>query len=206
MNYYSQIGQDRFVDQYFKAKEHGVFVDLGAHDGVSSSNSYFFERERKWTGLCVEPGIDEYKKLVAARSSQCLNACVSNYNGTAEFTYVEGYANMLSGLSEAYGAQHRRRVEQEVAQHGGKISKIQVDVFTLQTILDRYGISAIDYCSIDTEGAELSILESIDFSRTSIRLFTIENNYGDTKVRDFLASKGYRLLTRLRWDDVFEKC
>jgi hypothetical protein len=47
--YYSQVGQDRFIhENYFKELKGGVFVDIGAHNGISYSNTYFFEKELNW--------------------------------------------------------------------------------------------------------------------------------------------------------------
>ena len=41
--YYSQYGQDKFLTEFlFKNKKNGIFVDIGANDGISFSNSYFF--------------------------------------------------------------------------------------------------------------------------------------------------------------------
>ena len=55
VSYYSQLGQDRFLNEnYFKNKLTGTFVDIGAHDGNTYSNSKFFEN-LGWSGLCVEP-------------------------------------------------------------------------------------------------------------------------------------------------------
>lgn len=205
MEYYSQIGQDKFVDEFLKRKEYGTFVDIGAHDGKSCSNTYFLEKERKWTGICIEPGINEFKNLQKIRKSININACVSDYDGISEFTYIEGYSNMLSGLSENYNSSHENRIFNEIDRHGGKISKIDMDVFKLQTILDKYNILDIDYCSIDTEGAELSIIKSIDFNKTKIKIFTIENNYNDSEINDLLLENNYILYKKLNWDDVFIK-
>lgn len=203
--YYSQIGQDKFVDEFFNKKLNGTFVDIGAHDGESSSNSLFLEKHRKWSGLCIEPGPDEYKKLEENRTSINVNCCVSDYDGESEFTYIKGYSNMLSGLSENYNNAHSARIDNEINSYGGKIEKIIMPVFKLQTLLDKHEILDIDYCSIDTEGTEYNIVTSIDFSKTNIKMFSIENNYNDNKIQLYLESKGYYLLTKLQWDDIFVK-
>ena len=44
--YFSQEDQDEWVDKYLKQKINGIFVQVGAVDGVSFSNNFFFERER----------------------------------------------------------------------------------------------------------------------------------------------------------------
>jgi len=205
MEYYSQIGQDKFVDDYLNSKMNGVFVDIGAHDGKSCSNTLFFELFRNWTGICVEPGPQEFLKLDNLRKSINVNACISDYDGESEFTYIEGYANMLSGLSEDYNNQHQNRINDEINTYGGEIKKIKSPVFKLQTLLDKYNILDIDYCSIDTEGSEFNIISSIDFDKTNIKIFSIENNYGDNTIKNFLEDKGYILYTKIRWDDIFIK-
>lgn len=63
--FYSQAGQDVWVLQKI-AK--GFFVDVGAHDGVESSNTYALELAG-WRGVCVEPS-DAYNKLIEVR--KCL--------------------------------------------------------------------------------------------------------------------------------------
>ena len=65
MNSKSQIGQDRILDeQIFKGKQNGVFIEVGAFNGVSGSNTYFFEKERGWKGMLIEPHSLNYKDMV----------------------------------------------------------------------------------------------------------------------------------------------
>jgi FkbM family methyltransferase len=205
MRYYSQLGQDKFVDDFLNKKENGVFVDIGAHDGISCSNSLFFEEFRNWTGICVEPGIEEFKKLNSFRKSLNINACISDYDGESEFTYIEGYSNMLSGLSETYDKKHLSRIDSEINSFGGKKSNIKIKVFKLQTIFDMNNINDIDFCSIDTEGSEFNIIKSIDFNKTNIKMFSIENNYQTTEIKDYLEERGYYLHCKIQWDDIFIK-
>lgn len=201
--YTSQLGQDIFVDEYFNSKTNGVFVDIGAHDGKSGSNTYFLEKTRKWKGICVEPGINEFKELDKNRNCITINSCVSDYDGESEFTYLEGHTNMLSGLSESYDERHKTRIKNEIEMYGGKANIINMPVFKLQTILDKHQLYDIDYCSLDTEGSELNILKSIDFKKTKIKLFSIENNFGENIFEEYLKNFGFELLTKLQWDDIF---
>ena len=94
MKYHSQYKQDFWVDQLLEQKEHGVFLDIGANDGVTISNSYFFEKERKWEGICVEPIADVYEKLDRSRNCHKINACVSDKNGKEVFFRIEGHSEM----------------------------------------------------------------------------------------------------------------
>jgi FkbM family methyltransferase len=203
--YNSQIGQDKFIDEYFDKKEGLTFLDIGAHDGVSISNTFFLEKERKWKGICVEAQPSEFQKLKSNRNCTCVNVAVSDYNGETDFIYVEGYANMLSGISDDYNLSHMQRIRNEVSTYGGAINTIKVPVRTLQSILDEHNTHKIDFCSIDTEGSEFNIIKSIDFDKTEIKVFIIENNYGEKTIEEFLVEKGYYLYKKIEWDDVFVK-
>jgi FkbM family methyltransferase len=205
MKYYSQLGQDKFIDEYLNEKQNGFFIEIGAHDGMSCSNTLFFEEFRNWTGICIEPGPEEFKKLNENRKSINLNCCISDYDGESEYTYIEGYSMMLSGLSESYNESHQNRINNEVNHYGGNINRIKMLVHKLQTILEKNNITEVDYCSIDTEGSEFNIIKSIDYDKSNIKIFSIENNYGDTEIKDFLESKGYTLYKKIQWDDIFIK-
>lgn len=205
MKYYSQIQQDKIIDEYLKYKENGFFIEIGANDGISGSNTAFFEKFRNWKGICIEPAPNEFKSLTENRTSININACVSNYNGESNFICIDGYSMMLSGLLENYNQAHINRINSEVHQHGGTVKQLKVPVKTLQSILDEHLITEVDYCSIDTEGSEFEIVSSIDYDKTNIKIFSIENNYGETKIQEFLKTKGYSLAMKIQWDDIFIK-
>ena len=54
---FSQQGQDMFLDRViFKSRvRNGFFIEAGADDLLKDSNTLFFELERDWTGILVEP-------------------------------------------------------------------------------------------------------------------------------------------------------
>lgn len=205
IKYYSQLGQDKFIDDYLDHKESGIFLDIGASNGIKYSNSLFFEQSRNWSGICIEPGLKEFEELNKIRKSININACISDYDGVAKYLHIEGYAMELSGLVDDYDERHKQRIVSEIEKHGGNANQVTSNVFKLQTILDKHNLYDIDYCSIDTEGSEFNIVKSIDYDKTNIHLFSIENNYGDTEIQKYLETKGYSLLTKLHFDDIFVK-
>jgi FkbM family methyltransferase len=151
--------------------------------------------------MCIEAQPSEFEKLKSNRNCICVNVAVSNFEGETDFTYVEGYANMLSGISDDYNKTHMERIKGEVNHYGGKINTIKLPVKKLQTVLDEHNMLNIDFCSIDTEGSELNIIKSIDFNKTNIKVFIIENNYKETNIQEYLESKGYSLHKKLEWDE-----
>ncbi|NCA74621.1 MAG: FkbM family methyltransferase [Gammaproteobacteria bacterium] len=199
--YSSQYGQDKFVAEHvFPGKEEGVFVDVGANDGVTLSNSYFFETKRRWTGLCVEPLPDVFRKLQERRpKSFCENVCIANIEGTLDFAKVDG-VDALSGIAEKMDNRQKRRIVKEK----GRVEMLRLPALRLQTLLERYGIDRIDFLSVDTEGAELDVVRSIDFERTSVGVLCIENNSGRRDVRRHLERNGFAYyLTLGDLDDLY---
>lgn len=202
--YYSQYQQDAWLNEYFfKNKKSGVFVDIGAHDGVTLSNTCFFEKELGWTGICVEPLSGVFEELKANRGCICIKGCIAPTSGKAQFLKIIGDQDnvmaleMLSGLLHAYDVNHLQRIDKAITQQNGKKETIEVDCFKLNDLLDQYKIYHIDYLSIDTEGGELDILKSIDYQKYLIDIIEVENNYNNEEFANFLNSKGYVLVGRL---------
>ena len=64
---FSQLGQDLAVVEFYKGKEGGYFVEVGASDGIELSNSFLLETKYKWKGICCEPIPLRFQKLVVNR-------------------------------------------------------------------------------------------------------------------------------------------
>lgn len=190
--YYSQCNQDKFVyENYFHSLTNGTFVDIGAHNGITYSNSFFFENELGWRGLCVEPNPEVFDELKKNRSCISVNGCVTNKSGPGKFLMVTGYAEMLSGLIDKFDPQHIERIKSEIAAHGGTCKVIDVNCYLLNDLLEMYGVPHINFLSIDTEGGEFDIIQSIDYNRFKIDVITLEDNYGDGRFIPFLREKGF---------------
>jgi FkbM family methyltransferase len=194
MQSFSQHGQDTFVyEMFFKDRnDKGIFVDVGAYDGVTFSNSLFFEQHLKWFGICIEPLPDAFEKLRRSRTAVCLNCAVSDHDGTGVFVDVDmpNFGKMFSGLRSEFD-QHHVNVLQQYAT-GGRL--INVATRRLPGILDENGLRRIDYLSLDTEGGELKILKSIDLNHYDIRVISVEINYGDPAIHDYLLKFDFRLI------------
>ena len=191
MTFHSQCRQDRIINILFRGRTGGVFLDIGAHDGISFSNTCFFEKEKKWTGICIEPNPEIFKQLRSNRGCILENCCVSNKEGKVTFRKVNGPSSMLSGILDFFDDRHIIRIEHELSVVGGSYEDISIPAKTLEGVLTENNIMEIDYCSIDAEGAEFPIIKSIDFDRFSIKSLSVENNYRDMVVRDYLRQKGY---------------
>ncbi len=195
--YRSQIGQDVYVNNtYVKNNKNGIFVDVGAFDGVKLSNTHFFEKQLNWTGICVEPQKKEFLRLKKNRTCICINAAAFNIKTTVDFR-VCNKKKMLNGIANHHNTKHRMK--------GEKISIIKVPTVTLKDVFEENDITTVDYMSIDTEGSELQVLQGIDWNKVHINIINLEHNFDKKmleKEKTFLLSKNF-VLDRLMNHDVF---
>lgn len=201
LQFNSQFEQDRFVyTKFFKNKRNGVFVDIGAHDGMTISNTYFFEKTMGWTGICVEPIPEVFQKLEQTRSATCIQGCIYDSKEEAQFLRFKGYPEMLSGLMDT---NQRRQEEALESVQNGSAEIITVKCYNLNQLLLDQGIHHVDYLSVDTEGGEVNILKSIDYDKIIVDVIDVENNDGDALFEKFLSSKGYKKIATLGPDEIY---
>lgn len=205
--FYSQHGEDRFlIDGIFRDLADGVFVDVGASDGVLYSNTLALE-ERGWRGVCVEPVPALHGRLRGNRpKATCLHCAV----GYAELGGHEQYAGAGIGGPVVDGSPAIFYVRKSGAQDISGFTRsdntdyypIVVTQRTLSGILAQFGLTRVDLLSVDTEGTEVDALRSLDFVRWRPRVIVAEFatiHYGDTRgpLSAFLVGVGYRVVAEM---------
>jgi len=211
--YRAQFGEDRILWQVFRRRPTGYFIEVGAYDGVTLSNTFFLE-QMGWTGLLVEPIPPLCEKAAASRPrSRVAHAAVSkrNSSGTAKFTVAQNVP-VLSFLTA--DPEHIDRCVRE----GAELIEIDVPLVTLNDILLHERKHAppaqnpwakragwrIDLVSIDTEGCELDVLDGFSLERFHPRILLIENDRpGGSEIEPYLVSHGYRKFHRQKINDFY---
>lgn len=181
------------------------FVDVGAHDGISSSNTGYFEIELGWDGICIEPNSLVFDKLKENRNCKLYNCCAGSENKEVDFLLITGYAEMLSGIYSEYDKNHLTRIDNEIINNGGKKELIKVKSYPLKEILKENNVKKIDYLSIDVENAEMEVLKGINFSEVDIRVISIENCEYNDSAKKYLIDNGYQWIHKCCSDDIFIK-
>ena len=199
---HSQYGQDQVALELLGKPKTGVFVDIGANDGLTFSNSLLFE-EKGWQGICIEPHPTIFSELQNNRKCHCVNACITDKDGWVDFLAIEGPSHMLSGIYSFMDAHHRERIEKEIAEKGGNKKLIKVEALTPATLLKRFSIREIDFLSVDTEGCELPILQTFNFNENSVNVISVENGSRSASIFKFLSSRGYSLHKCIGCDEVY---
>ena len=204
MTYYSQYKQDQYVhENLLKDVSKGFFVDIGAYDGITQgSNSLFFE-QLGWEGICIEPNPARFSLLEQNRKCTCLNYAIADTVGEASFLQIIDEIDTLSGLVDAFSDAYKQELERVMETNNYRHEYVTVKTERFDNLVPSTRI--IDYLSIDTEGNELSILQTIDFNKHDIRIMTIENNKHDDRFIRFFSDKPYDLVARLGCDEVYAK-
>jgi len=158
--YYSQWGQDALIEDFFSfnSPTHKIFVDVGAYDGVTISNTHYLY-ETGWEGLCIEPVLDNYHKLCETYKDariKCVRMAVSLTEGEV---LVSKQGTGSSIIPNKEGSVSERVVSSK-----------------LTTLLAAHKIDNIDFLSIDAEGYDFDALQSIDLNKYSPKLIVIEYN------------------------------
>ncbi|MCU0536478.1 MAG: FkbM family methyltransferase [Hydrococcus sp. Prado102] len=170
---------DRKIEKYLPQKN-GIFIEAGANDGFSYSNTYYFERFRNWTGILVE-GIPElYEKCVLERPNSKVFNCALVSSDYQEPHVTMVYANAMSLVR---GALKSSEADENHIKKGSEIQlnvvpyEIQVPARTLTSILDECQIDRIDLLSLDVEGFELNVLKGLDFNKYQPNFMLIEARF-----------------------------
>ena len=127
---FSQCKQDLFVKYYFSStkKDFFIFVDIGANDGMTFSNTMALEKSnnQKWRGICIEADPEVYSLLKKNRPNAFnYNIALCDKDGEVEFCSIKG-PQMLSGILSEYDPRHMERIKREIQQQCGKADTITI--------------------------------------------------------------------------------
>ena len=206
--YQAQAHQDETVNKLvFNGMTEGFFMEFGAGDGKTFSNTYFFEKELNWNGVLVEPVLKHYNeiKISAKRNCAVVHGAICSKSGQRVFldvTNMQGW----SGFEDEMSIDHLTEIQNGKKNGKFKIENVEINCYKFRQILDIFNIKIIDYLAIDVEGYELNILKSIPFNDVIINVIQIELNENHSEIRKFLKEKGYDLPWRIdenHYDDIY---
>jgi FkbM family methyltransferase len=182
--FYSQDKQDEYLETHIcRGFKNGFFMNIGAHDGVHFNNTLYFEKYNNWTGMNVEAMKKTYDKLVINRPNSVTTECICN----------TGCTEIISGLKHNDDSRHLEPLEKNE-----ESEIVQVTTKRFETLLYENNISHIHYLSIDVEGAEWDVIQSIDFDKVFIDVIGFKNNDEDVrqKIIEYLEKYGYSAIEK----------
>jgi len=193
---YAMDGEDVAVDLFNKKKNNGFYVDIGAHHPIQRNNTHLLFK-KGWEGINIDVNqfsIDLFNFL--RPNDLNLQVAVSDKEGDTSFFYQKKFSQLNTT---------DKKIAEENFQ--GKFQERKVKCQTIKNILDnsKYKNKKIDFLNIDVEGAEMKVLETLDFKIYDPSLICIEIlGYRDLikekreieikndKIYKFLVDKGYK--------------
>lgn len=173
------------------------FIELGANDGFTQSNTYYLERFRGWRGILIEPIPELYERALARRpKARVFNAACVPFDFDQP-TIPMTYCNLMSVVQ---GSLQDDKLEADHLRIGREIQHVQsyeidVPARTLTSIIEEAGMRSVDFLSLDVEGFELDVLKGLDFERYAPRFMLIEARF-KAEIDQFLGER-YQVTAQL---------
>ena len=211
MGQYEQVPMIEKLLGLKKNRMKGFFIEAGAACGEHLSNTLYLEMIFGWTGLLVEPNPDMLAKLYSKhRNAWVLPHCLSTKPMVEVVTFDASYYNsgiMLDGKVKPSFLGGRDPIKKPSRNYE---RELQVQCFPLYSVLQAFNNPKIDYFSLDIEGAEYVVLETLPWNKINMTLMSIETNHaGDIfpgsreDIQIFLEARGYKLKETVVIDDFY---
>ena len=190
--FYSQQNEDKYLLNIFDIDkvQNGTYLEVGAYDGVRFSNTLFLQNEFKFSGILIEAQSNLFNRLKVNRPKDFLvSSAITNSNSlNVDFIGNNLEAGVIDNLST--------NLEKHSDWYMYKVPNKK-----LSEVIEDSKLDYIDVMFIDTEGSELEIVESIDFT-FPISLIVIEahkdSKKRDEKLKSILIKEGYEFLYQIR--------
>jgi FkbM family methyltransferase len=171
---FAQQGEDLILDRILTrvlgrdVREPGIYVDVGAFDAVDHSVTYLLYR-RGWSGVVFDPSTRTQRSFRRRRPRDTfVNAVVGAEDGVDVDFFIPAASTGDQSL-----------VSTKYPDDAGGFDKVTHRQVNLNHALSRAGVEKIDVLTIDVEGAELEILETLDFDRFRPSVIAVEIHGND---------------------------
>lgn len=187
---YSKValgGLDDKLAQYLNFRE-GIFIEAGANDGVSQSNTYYLEKALGWSGVLVEPVPRLFNKCRKnRRRSRVFNCALVSpeSEGAAIMVCDKGDRGLLSCVAAGEG--------------GAEGVPSEVVGRTLTSVLEEACLSRVDFFSLDVEGYELEVFKGLARARFTPRYILVET--AQVEKVDAVLCPAYERIAQLTFHD-----
>jgi FkbM family methyltransferase len=192
---YSQGQEEELIRHFFGDQRDGFFLDIGCYKYKEVSTTYYLEKHLGWSGIGVdaeqryEAGWKEFRP----RSKFFAYAVTDKSGETITFLRAGGVAATELDTKNLEFWQEKKGFEPK---------KITVPTITMDDLLDREGVTKIDFLSMDINGAEPIALAGFDIKRFAPRLVHVEASpHRHEELKTYFASNGYeRIEAYLKYD------
>lgn len=180
----------------------GTFLEIGCWDGELLSQTAFLERDLGWHGFCVDP----FPRNFTRRNCAVIPRAISRDGKPRTFVKVSidrrngGDVSYFSGFKDSLG------LHLDVIMEHCDYEELEIETISFKDLCRQYQLPHhIEFLSVDTEGSELEVFESVDFGEHSFDVIIFEHNFDVKKkaaIQELLWQAGYRPYAELYIDSV----
>jgi len=166
----------------------GRFVELGALDGLSGSNTYALEKCLQWKGLLIEANPESFQKILTSnRTAAKEHSAVCSGHGYVNITkHGQQNAGMPDAMSEAYVRMWGRSIPK-------RNTVVEVPCRSLTSLMHDNGLPEAEFLSLDVQGAEEIVLRAADPSMFKVIMVECDrlDKAKDGRVHTLLLDSGF---------------
>ena len=166
-------GMDMTIDAVVD-RDGGFFVEAGANDGFTQSNTYWLERFRGWNGILVEPMPAHYEECLLERPAATIVNAALVPEAAAGQTLMMQFGDLRSSVQGVHPEGEQEWVKPGLVLGWRDPHEVEVPARTLSSILDEHDAPEVDLLSLDVEGFEPQALRGLDLERHAPRWIVVE--------------------------------
>lgn len=165
---YSQFGEDRIIESFFNGKRNGYYVDVGCNKPIAYSNTWK-QYLSGWRGIAIDANeqvVNEFKR--SRPRDVAIVAAISSEIKRVDF-YNSRESHLISGIGpKTEGHWQRNKSNSNV---------VALETCPLYELLVQYNVAAdFDLLSVDTEGNEEEVIDSLRLDKFAPKLIVIEQH------------------------------
>jgi FkbM family methyltransferase len=176
--------------------DNGYYIEVGANDGIRQSNTLYFEENKTWKGLLIEPLKDKFLQLKKNRSAKnAFENCALVSNDYKKKNIELSYSDLMTATLSNKNTSNIKKNLIEGRKHLNIFEKekiIKTRVSTLNNLLIKNSSpKIIDFFSLDVEGFEMEVLKGVDFKKYKFRFILVECIGNFENIKKFLVRRNY---------------
>ncbi|XP_046669334.1 uncharacterized protein LOC124360085 isoform X1 [Homalodisca vitripennis] len=186
----TSMGQSEKIRNILHNRKDGFFIECGALDGETRSNTLYMERFLNWSGLLIEADPLNFAQMLRKNRHAWLSpTCLSKTPYPQIVSFKQDFN--IGRISDNEIGQQRS-------------GYVDVQCFPIYSYLLALNITHVDYFSLDVEGDELDVLKTLPFDKVDIETLSVEFAHvpdGKEALKEFMTSKGYSAVAEVTHPD-----
>ena len=205
---YSQTGEDIIIDYLFNSLKisQPTYLEIGTNQPKVCNNTYGFYK-KGCKGVCIEPDVEMVKVIKQQRPGDTiLNIGI----GVSDEASADFY--LFPGLMNGWSTFSKEEADIRKNDSGLNYRTMPVPLKNINTIMKDYFNPHPNFISLDVEGLDLEILQSIDFEKFKPEVICVETitfgylNNTEKKIsaiNNYMLSKGYFVYADTHINTIF---